>query len=109
MQSMNAKGFVLGVWNNWDKLGQRLDTGRISTALQGHLCSGRSNDWWPYYIPADPYQNWVDEKTLSRFFGNACEETVSELSEGMLKIARATEQTIDTVLCEWRRQQESKH
>lgn len=38
---LNAKGFFLGVWNDWDKLQQRLDGGRIFEILQGHVKSGK--------------------------------------------------------------------
>ncbi len=62
--NMNARGFVLGVWNNWATLGQRLDGGRIRAALQGHVRSGATNDWWPFYMSADPYQDWDDKRTL---------------------------------------------
>jgi hypothetical protein len=103
--NMNARVFVLGVWNNWATLGQRLDGGRIRAALQGHLRSGTTNDWWPFSMSADPYQNWVDERTLSCFLGKRGVQAVADLTGAMLTIARATEKVIDTVVHEWREQQ----
>ncbi|SRR6266568_4967989 len=49
-----ARGFFLGVWNNWDILGQRLDGGRIRDALEGHVRRGAIADQWPFWIWADP-------------------------------------------------------
>lgn len=104
-ENWGAKGFILGVWNNWDTLGQRLDGGRIRAALEGRVRSGMTSDHWPFYMWADPYRHWADERTLSRFHGNRGVEAVADLAGIMLTIAGATEEVIDTVVHDWRERQ----
>lgn len=104
-EQWGAKGFILGVWNNWDTLGQRFDGGRIGAALQGRVRSGTTTDWWPFYMGADPYRHWVDERTLSRFLGDQGVQAVADLAGAMLTIAMATEEVIDTVVHEWHERQ----
>jgi hypothetical protein len=104
-ESWGARGFILGVWNNWDTLGQRLDGGRIKAALQGLVRSGTTTDYWPFYMWADPYRNWVDERTLRCFLTNQCVQTLEALAGVMLTIAKATENIIDTVVNDWHKQQ----
>jgi hypothetical protein len=104
-ESWGARGFIFGVWNNWDTLGQRLDGGRIMAALQGHVKSGITSDSWPFWMWADPYRNWADERTLGCFLGSRGVQAVSALAGVMLTIARATEKVIDTVVHDWHGQQ----
>lgn len=99
--NMNARGFVLGVWNNWDTLGQRLDDEKIRAVLQGHVRNGSTNDWWPFYMSAAPYQNWIDERTLSLMWGNRGAQAISELTRAMVTIAVTTEKVIDIVVHNW--------
>ena len=104
-ESWGARGFILGVWNHEDTLGQRLDGGRIMAALQGHVRSGLTSDAWPFWMWADPYRNWDDERTLACFLGSRDIQAISDLAGVMLTIARATEHVIDTVVHNWREQQ----
>jgi hypothetical protein len=104
-ENYGAKGFILGVWNNWDTLGQRLDGGRIRAALEGSVRSGMASNWWPFYIWADPYRHWADERTLSRFFGDRGVQAVADLAGTMFNIAGTTEKVIDTVVHDWRERQ----
>ncbi len=104
-ENWGAKGFILGVWNNWDMLGQRLESGRIRAARQGLVRSGTTTDWWPFYMWADPYRHWVDERTLSCFLGDRVVQAVADLAGAMLTIAVVTEEVIDTVVHDWRERQ----
>lgn len=95
----NARDFILGVWNDWEQLGQRrLDGGQISTALQGVVRSGTTTDYWPFYLWADPYRHWSDEMTMLSFLGDRGKQTVSALGGIMLTIAKSTEKIIDKVV-----------
>lgn len=101
-----GKGFFLGVWNDWDRLGQqRLDGGRISEVLEGHVKSGKISNEWPFWMWAAPYTDWVDEKTLTRFLGDKCDRSVSELADLMLNIAKTTETLIDKLVHDWPKKQ----
>jgi len=100
-----ARGFFLGVWNNWDILGHRLDGGRIRAALEGSVRSGGTADQWPFWTWADPYRHWSDERTLSCFLGDRGVQAVSDLAGVMFTIARVTKKVIDTVVHEWQEQQ----
>jgi hypothetical protein len=90
-ESWNARGFILGVWNNWDTLGQRLDGGQLTAALQGQVRSGTTSDAWPFWMWAAPYRNWTDERTMGCFLGSRGIQAVADLAGAMLTIARATE------------------
>lgn len=96
----DAKEFILGVWNDWDQLRQRLDDGRIREGLQGHVQSGKVSDWWPYYRLADPYKDW-DEKTLASFLGEKNVKAISYLTSEMFNIAKNTEALIDKLVHDW--------
>lgn len=104
-ENWGARGFILGVWSNWDILAQRLDGGRIKEALQGLVRSGTTSNAWPFWMWADPYRHWTDETTLSCFLGDRGIRAVSNLTEVMLTIAKTTENIIDTVVHDWHEQQ----
>jgi hypothetical protein len=100
-QTPEARDFILGVHNDWDTLKRRLDGGKISQALQGHVRSGITTDWWPFYMWAAPYRHWDDARTLACFLGEKGVQAVSFLAGAMFTIAQATESVIDTVVQEW--------
>jgi hypothetical protein len=97
-----ARDVILGVQNDWNTLGgQRLDGGAISKALRGHVRSGRTTEWWPFCMWADPYRHWDNARTLACFRGAKSVQAISELAGAMFTMAQVTEQTIDTVVQKW--------
>ena len=106
VQDSKYRQFAVGVWNNRDVLGEDYDDGSIKDSLKVCLPKGWKNPWWPCCIfLQDPYRNWAEPTTLSRFIGNQREHSVDVLATRMLDIAKSAEVVIDSMVDKFRNMQ----
>ena len=99
-EKVGPKGFIIGVRNDFQRLGKPIDDGQIELALTGKIKSGKRSDWWPFYTSVDQYWDWSALKVLHKLHHEG-KSVASELAEQMRRIALATEKVIDNICSEF--------
>jgi len=108
-EKRDARDFVVGIQGDWDRLPKLFDGGRVKKALEGPLPAGITDDWNPFYMRAhQAYRDWSDAETLSRFLGDRGTEAAAYFADPILTMARATEGIIDSLVDDWRKQQQKE-
>ena len=97
----NARGFLLGVRQNWEKLQVHLDKGEIKQAVEsagkpgGHI----QKEMWPYWDWVDSkYRDWNDTEILFCLHENQGEEAIDYFTDELTSIAQAVEKPIDNLV-----------